>query len=248
MSDDSAYPPPYDVCGVWEDMNRRGYALTTDKALGLPVKFRENFEQTYFNDAVLRHDAGDWPVDRKRARDVIHYEWHDGRLELREFETITITDRAGFAGKREHARIRLLADPQARELVEAFLSMVPPARRKSVGTFGVNLFRTHTDVVTAPHRDNEEFIILYVLNRVGDGAETYLYDDDAGPGSGVAQQAARPALTKQLNPGDLVIFEDTRFRHGATPLQAPPGRTAMRDALVCSVDYESTYLAAAASA
>ena len=55
------------------------------------------------------------------------------------------------------------------------LQLVPPKRRQPDGTFGVNLFRTFTNVVTTPHRDNEEFVIIYVLDRVGEGAETYLY-------------------------------------------------------------------------
>ena len=47
----------------------------------------------------------------------------------------------------------------------------------------VNLFRTHTNVVTKPHQDKEEFIILYVLNRDGDGQECIsMTDDGLGPG------------------------------------------------------------------
>ena len=55
---------------------------------------------------------------------------------------------------------------------------MPPERRQPDGTFGVNLFRTFTKVVTKPHHDNEEFIIIYVLDRVGEGAETRLYQPD----------------------------------------------------------------------
>jgi hypothetical protein len=96
--------------------------------------------------------------------------------------------------------------------------------------------------VTRPHRDNEEFIILYVLDRVGDGAETYLYrpEDVAEDGRPIAE----PVLQQQLNPGDIIIFDDKRFRHGATPLVAPVGGQAQRDALVCTVDYPATYLEA----
>lgn len=226
--------------GVWESLISNGYALIDEKSIGLPQKFRENFGQTYFNDQVLRHDPGDWPIDRKRARDVVRYRWRDKQLELIEFDTITITDRAGIPGKREHARVRLLRDPQARELIRALLTLVPPSRRRPDGTFGLNLFRTYTNVVTNPHHDNEEFIITYVLNRIGDGAESYLYNPDDVLDDG--EVTAAPIMRRQLNPGELMIFEDSKFKHGATPLVPPAGEVAMRDALICTVDFEGTYL------
>ncbi len=240
MSEGSAWPT--DVCldGIWKSLATSGYVLTDDESIGLPEKFRENFGPAYFSDQTLRRDDGDWPRDRKRARDVVHYWWRDGELELAEYETITIAGRAGIAGKREHKRVRLLGDPQAAELVRALLSLVPPERRQAEGTFGVNLFRTFTNVVTAPHRDDEQFILVYVINRIGDGAQTYLYDPEDVTDSG--EPTADPVLTQQLNPGQLIIFEDKLYKHGATPLVPPPGESAMRDALVCTVDYPDTYL------
>jgi hypothetical protein len=224
---------------------RDGYAITDDESIGLPGGFRMDFLGAYFSDATLRHDEGDLPVDRQRARDVVRYRWHEGDLRLREYETITITDRAGIAGKRDHARVMLLHDPRAEELIRAFLNLVPPERRQVDGTFGVNLFRTFTDVVTKPHRDHEEFVILYVLSRTGEGAESYLYELEALSAEG--EPVAAPLLRHQLSPGEVLIFEDKRFKHGATPLIAPPGRRAMRDVLVCTVDYSATYLDAEAA-
>jgi hypothetical protein len=229
-----------DQSDLWSALDRDGYGVTNDRSIGLPEKFRQNFSQTYFNELTLRHDEGDWPIDRIRARDVIRYEWHDDLVILHEHDVITITDRADILGKREHARVELLADREAQDLIRTFLELVPPGRRHPHGTFGVNLFRTFTNVVTKPHHDNEEFIILYVLERVGDGAETYLYrpedvDDDG-------QVMAEPILRQQLNPGDIIVFEDKRFKHGATPLVNPVEGQMHRDALVCTVDYPSTYL------
>jgi hypothetical protein len=239
VSDESTRTPP-GLDDVWAALERQGYALTNDQAIGLPGKFRNNFRETYFNNFVLRHDAGDWPMDRKRARDVIRYQWRDGGLQVHEHETITITDRAGIAGKRDHSRITLLDDPQAEELIRTFLGFVPPDKRQVDGTFGVNLFRTFTRVVTKAHRDYEEFVILYVLNRIGGGAETYLYRP--GDVTEQGESTAEAVLRHQLNPGEIIIFDDKRFKHGATPLEAPPGGTAMRDVLVCTVDYPNTYL------
>jgi 2OG-Fe dioxygenase len=229
--------------GIWADLANRRYALTTDEAIGLPEKFRTNFEQAYFNDHRLRHDEGDWPVDRQRARDVIRYQWHGDHLQVEEHKTITITNRAGIPGKRDHSRVKLLGDPEGRKLVCALLELVPPDLREADGTFGVNLFRTFTNVVTTPHRDHERFVIIYVLNRIGGGAKTCLYrSGDIVDG----KRAAEPVLSYQLDPGEIIIFDDEFFVHETSPLKAMVGETAQRDVLVCTVDYWETYLAATA--
>lgn len=239
MTDDSAHG----LANAWAALADQGFALVDDHEIGLPVKFRDNFLQTYFNPTYLRHDPGDYPPDRERARDVIRYWWlEDGGLRTEEFDKITITDRADIAGERDHSRIMLLDDPQAAELVDVFLGLVPPSLRQPDGTFGVNLFRTFTDVVTKPHRDDERFVILYVLDRVGGGAVSYLYRSEDVPD--VGKPVAKPVLWQQLNPGQILIFDDERFFHGATDLEAPPDETARRDVVVCTVDYRKTYLAA----
>lgn len=244
MSDDPRRNAPAGLRKAWASLERKGYALTGDREIGLPGSFRAEFLQSYFDGpgSVMRHDPGDFPVDRKRARDVIRYYWRDGALDLREHETITITNRADIPGKRDHARVSLLGNARAKDLVSIFLELVPPRLRQPDGTFGVNLFRTYTDVVTKPHHDHEQFIILYLLDRIGDGAESYLYDPGDVTEDGVV--SAGPVLKQQLNPGDIMIFEDRRFKHGATPLEALPGQEVRRDVLICTVDYRETYLAA----
>jgi 2-oxoglutarate-Fe(II)-dependent dioxygenase family protein len=226
---------------IWDSLSEQGYALTSLSELGLAEKFGENFQSSYFVEGIIRHDDGDWPVDRLRARDVVYYEWDEnGDPSLEEYEQITITDRADIPGERNHSRIRLLADPQAREFIDALLRMVPPDRRDAQGTMGINLFRTFTNVVTKPHRDDERYIITCVLDRVGEGAETYLYlNGEEDPAHGEEEPAA---LRHQLDPGQVIIFDDELFRHGATPLVAPPGETARRDAVICTIDYRETYL------
>jgi 2OG-Fe dioxygenase len=228
---------------VWADLAAQGYALTSDRGIGLPEKCRQNLRDTYFNSWTLRHDEGDWPVDRERARDVIRYEWHDADLCLHPHDSITIADRAGIPGKREHSRVELLEDAQAVELIRAFLHLVPPGQRQLDGTFGVNLFRTFTNVVTKPHHDNEEFIVIYVIDRIGDGAETHLYYPEDVTDDG--QVTGSVVLQRQLNPGDIIIFKDESYKHDASPLIDPPGGSARRDALICTVDYRETYLAIA---
>lgn len=231
MSDDPNRKKPY-LDHVWAALADQGYALTSEDKIGLPEDFRGKFLQTYFTDERIRHDPGDWPVDRKRARDVVRYWWCGEGLRLEEHSTIALVDRAGIPGKREHSRARLLEDATAEHFVRAILNLVPPDRRRPTGTFGINLFRTFTDVVTRPHQDDEELIILYVLGRKGEGAETYLYDLPAE-----GEPIGDPVLKRQLNPGDIIIFDDARFMHGATPLKALPDGISMRDVLVCTVDH-----------
>ena len=241
MSHDSARHSAVGLEEVRANLLSQGYALTSDRAIGLPAGHREAFTQRYYNSRTLRHDPGDFPVDRERARDVIRYWWGGDTLKLESFDRITITDRAEIAGEREHSRVLLLKDPGAEQLISTLLGLVPRDRRQADGTFGVNLFRTYTNVVSKPHHDDEEFVILYILDRIGDGAETSLYrpEDVAADGRILAD----PILTQQLNPGDIFIFDDQAFKHGTTPLISSPGGNARRDALVCTVDQRTTYLA-----
>lgn len=240
MSDDSWRHVSGGIEAARAALARDGYALTSDRAIGLPDDFRKNFRRAYFNAQTLHHDEGDWPLDRLRARDVIRYQWCDNDLLLQRHDTITITDRADIPGKREHTRVELLKDPYAANLIRALLRLIPVERRQDDGTFGVNLFRTFTNVVTKPHHDDEEFIIIYVVDRVGDGAETHLYLPGDVAEDGTVTGA--PVLKHQLNPGDLIVFEDQKFKHDASPLIALADGSRQRDAVVCTVDYRGTYL------
>jgi hypothetical protein len=241
MPENSHLTQMSEMVRVHSEISERGYAITSEWDIGLPEKCGWDFREKYFNSGALRRDPGDFPVDRERARDVIKYTWHDDELTLEEYDTIVIRDRSGIKGDRLHKRIERLQDPIAQRLIETFIRMVPTDRRRSQGTFGINLFRTHTDVVTTPHQDEEEFIFLYVLDRDGDGAVSYLYENDGSGCRGVADDAT-PILWQQLNPGELMIFDDARFKHGATPLVPPATGRPKRDVLVCTIDYPSSYL------
>jgi hypothetical protein len=239
VSDDSVSSAPLDR--VWDDLTRQGYALTHEHEVGLQETFRDHFLQTYFIDSCIRSDPGDLPMDRKRARDVVRYWWRDEDLRLKEHDTISVTERADIPG-RHHSRVMLLEGPQAEQVIRTFMKLVPPSRRRHTGTFGVNLFRTFTDVVSKAHRTDEEFITLYVLDRQGEGAVAKLCRPDDVTSEG--QPIGQPILSHQLDPGEILIFDDKRFMHGATPLEALDSGIAMRDVLVCTLDYPSTYLSA----
>lgn len=210
-----------------------GFARVTDRRLGLPTDFRMKLSETYFNDEFLRSDVPDLPVDRKRARDVIYYEWDTPRLHLSEYKDILIKNRGDIPGERRHSRVVLLDNDYARAWITACLSLIPAQLRRDRGTFGVNLFRTYTNVVTRPHQDNEDFIIIYVLDKIGGGAKSYLYSSD---------NPEKRIFFGTLRPGEILIFKDSDFLHGATPLVPRANQSTQRDAMICTVDYPSTYL------
>lgn len=218
---------------VRESILVHGFARVTDRRLALPRDFREKLSETYFNDEVLRSNVPDLPVDRKRARDVVYYEWDAPQLHLSEHKDILIKDRGDIPGERQHSRVLLLENDYVRAWVTACLSLIPAQLRRGSGTFGVNLFRTYTNVVTRPHQDNEEFIIIYVLGKIGGGAKSYLYSSD---------NPEKRIFFRTVRPGEILIFRDRDFLHGATPLVPRANQSAQRDAMVCTVDYSSTYL------
>jgi hypothetical protein len=76
-------------------------------------------------------------------------------------------------------------------------------------------------------------VLIYVVDKVGDGAETTLHAVD---------DPDRIIHRVTLAPGDLIVFRDAAVLHNASPLVSPPGTVAHRDAVVCTVNYPNTYL------
>lgn len=212
-----------------DELSAKGFVVLNDRKLGMVEAFREKFHQTYFTDEHLRSYAHDMPADRLRARDVLRYDRVNGQIEISSHPDIAIEGRGEHEGKREFERTDLSGDPHFVDWVKAVLAVVPVAEQQDRGTFGVNLFRTRSKVVTRPHQDGEEFIIVYVVDKKCEGGETTLHD---GSDDVVFQGV--------LGPGDLIIFKDAQFLHSASELRAVDGE-AQRDALVCTVNYPDTY-------
>jgi hypothetical protein len=216
---------------AWSDLRTRGYTVVTDADLGMPAGFREHLAKEYFSPEVLEADIPEIHQDRDRARDVIRYDWTDGRIELAEHDTVELSDRSGFNGKRSHARVEVLRDAAMREWVSAVLSLVPEEQRQERGTFGLNLFRTRKKVVSGPHKDDEEFCVVYVVDKHGGGAQTQLHDP----------KTREVVKRVTLEPGDLIIFRDEMYLHNVTPLEPVDDDETRRDAVVCTVNYPTTY-------
>jgi 2-oxoglutarate-Fe(II)-dependent dioxygenase family protein len=225
-------PDARDLSPLWRDLSANGMISFRDIDVGIAPALRDHIENRYFASDFLRSDNPVVHRDRDRARDVIRYEWDGNRLATSEHDTIEITNRSGYAGSRTPARVELLADPAMSEWMTTALSLVPPIRRQRRGTFGVNLMRTRHDIVAGPHQDDEEYVFIYLVDKIGNGAVTTLHPVD---------DPSRTAYCAALNPGDFLIFRDDTFLHYVTPLTAGGGVQPRRDALVCTVDYPHTY-------
>lgn len=218
---------------AWKNIASAGYFIGDDRLLGMPEGFRKRLHGRYFTEGVLKRYPDDIPADRERARDVIRYEWATrDRITLASHHVVSIGDRHGRRGPQHISRVELVHDNEFAAWAAGILALVPPGRRLTRGTFGVNLFRTRTQVVTGPHQDHEQFIVVYVLDKIGTGAETSLHD---------VHDVHKVAERTTLRPGEFVIFDDTRFKHSASRLIAPPGGQARRDVLVCTVNFADTY-------
>ena len=212
---------------IWEELSLVGYANCTDEDLGMDPGLRDHIVDRYYNDTLRSAlpRVRDVPTDRDRVRDVIRYTWAGPVLGLAEHDTTALVDRGGQPGIRQYHRIMALDDAMLRGWIGTLISLVPPDHRRASGAFGLNLMRARTLVVTEPHRDDEDFVITYILARVGQGAESQLFDPET----------KEIVSAVQLEPGQLLIFDDNRFLHGVTPLVPLPGSLARRDALICTI-------------
>jgi hypothetical protein len=75
-------------------------------------------------------------------------------------------------------------------------------------------------------------VVVYIVDKHGGGAETTLHhvEDDT-----------EILYRTTLEPGDFLIFRDAAFLHSVSPLTTVDSKPAYRDALVCTVNYDSTY-------
>jgi hypothetical protein len=220
------------LCAAWEGIRRKGYAVVRDIDLGLAASLHGHISTQYFSEGALEADHVEVHKDRDRSRDVLRYEWHADDVVLSEHDTVTIENRSGYVGVRSHKRVELLADTAMAEWARAVLPLVPPPYRHPAGTFGVNFFRTRTAVVSGPHRDGEEFCLVYVVAKLGAGATTLLHPAD---------NPDFVELQYTLTPGEMLFFSDERYLHDVTPLRSVGNQPCHRDAIVCTVDYPDTY-------
>jgi PAS domain S-box-containing protein len=194
---------------------QNGYALLSENDLHGLGQMRLQMA-TYFTKNRLKRPGNEFPADRERARDVILYEWQDSLACVKLTENDNVTIRRPGGNRDEYSRVWILENSIGCRFAATILSLIPPCWRQRNGTLGINLLRTFTDIVTEPHQERfGQFAGIWVISKTGNGAETYLYDYFT-PG--------RLVFKHVLQPGELIIFNDEIFLHGATPLSPINGQ------------------------
>lgn len=219
------------IARAHSNLIRHGYAVVSESDIEGFAEIRMQMAP-YFSNNILKKPENDTPSDRKRARDVIRYEWDSSFDSVLLAENDNIIIRRPNGDRDEYSRVWLLENPSGYRFAVTVLSLIPECWRHRSGTLGVNLLRTFTNVVTKPHQEHfGQFAGIWVINKAGDGAETYLYDLFT-PG--------RLVLKQVLTPGELVIFNDELFLHGTTPLKPVNGQ-AQRDAVNFAIHFSGLY-------
>jgi hypothetical protein len=204
---------------AWDELRRQQFTIVTEDELGVPGVRREILRRVY-TPAVMEPvpDLAGPVKDRYRIKDMAHYTRGAGEyVSLRETSQDRFARLGTGAGVRSCPRFRWLDVPGAAPLTQALLNTVPPEQRHPAGVFGVHAVRSFTHVVDGPHQDLFEWGMAYVLDMKGSGARSYLY----------RLPDREQVLDHQLQPGEILLFLDACFLHGATALE-----DGCRDALI----------------
>jgi len=147
---------------------------------------------------------------KMHARDVIGYGTDAGVW--RECDSIA------HGGVNDFSRFELADGPPCTRLLPGgVLGMVPPQLRKRSGRMSADYFRYSPGTASAAHQDGfGDLVVIWTLDRNGDGAESFLLGPDG-----------RDVMRGPLAAGSVLVFRDELFLHGVTPL-----KSGHRDALI----------------
>ncbi len=175
-------------------------------------------------------EADLFAIHRTRRRARAKFDFHvaeSGDVYFCESAGVTIFDKTGFHGPREHKRVHALRASGVAELCLSVLSLSLGRRAYRCGYVALDIFRTVDDVVYGFHRDGEHFVGIYCVRRFCNGAQTQLARD--GAGTDIVFDAV-------LHEGDLLFFDDAQVFHHTTPLLADPdGAPTQRDVVIFSL-------------
>lgn len=206
---------------IRQDLRTRFFTVFSEDVMGLRGLRLDILDRCYPEDVLAPVPDARGPVkDRYRAKDFCVYRRFGDKIEL----TPAKPDLMQLGDGRDARPVAHVSfcTPYA-GLIEALLHLIPPEAQHPQGTWGVHTFRSFSNVVNSPHQDGFEYGGVYCLDLVGGGANSYLIPIAGGP---------RP-LEHQLQPGEILLFKDSKFLHGATPLE---GNEPRRDALVLQFD------------
>lgn len=186
---------------VHADLLRVGWSVSSARMLGLPDE-RDVTEA--LSPALTPDPRG---PGKLHARDVIAYDRTSG--------VVSECGSAAHGDTDDFSRFWLeLHNPG---IAGKILALVPPHLRRPSGRMSADYFRYSPGTGSDAHQDGfGDLVVIWVLARSGDGAESFLTTLDG-----------RDVMRTPVAAGSVLIFRDEMFLHGVTPL-----RDGHRDALI----------------
>lgn len=240
---------------IQDQLRRENYVVLRDQDLGFGLEFRNHLLTHYFNTDIVRKHKDDVPHDRERARDVARvaflpqpglYVTNDDAilpvpaglyLSRHPHTDVGLRRKSNISHRPEYSRVESLQDLSLTRFLAALNNLVPPEDHPPTTTMGVNFFRTYTDVVATPHQDEENYIFVYVVDKVGYGARTRLYRRYYQ----TEGFKSTPHTSVILEPGMMIVFKDSDFQHFTSQLFPLPTGQVRRDVMVCTLNYASSH-------
>lgn len=180
-----------------ECLARQGWCLTTAAELGWP----EPAEVL----AALSPALADDPrgPGKQHARDVIRFDY----WKPAEADSIAFTTADGTVFD-DYSRFRLLDHRFGPYVASTLLDLLQPVE-VGYGEVTADLFRYSAGAGSTAHRDGfGEYVVIWVLDRAGDGGESFLLQED------------RTVFDQALEPGEVLVFRDELFLHGVKPMSS----------------------------
>jgi len=192
-----------EVQTVRTKLSTAGWALTTGSRLGLS---RENVGEIWRQKAAQDPRA----ATKRHARDVISYQRTAGDVLTAEEDSIAFTTEQGEVID-DFSRVWSLNGWWGRRVASLFLRMVPPSEAWEAGYASADYFMYSPGTEVGPHQDKfGRYVMIWCTERSGD-VEGGVSTLDGPHGS----YLRTPLITDQI-----LIFNDERFLHGFTRLEA----------------------------
>lgn len=198
------------VTEVHLNLSKAGWAMTTGDQLGMS---RDRIAP-FWRQAAEQDPRG---PQKRHSRDVISYQRTGSDILTAEEPSIAHTTEAGQVVD-DFARYWMLSGWWGRRVASTFLRLVPPSDAWGAGYASADYFVYSPGVVVGPHQDKfGRYVMIWCTAR----------SEDAEGGVSTLQGPRGEVLRAWLKPDDILIFDDSKFVHGMTELEA-----GIREALI----------------
>lgn len=193
------------------NLTKNGYVLLNEMEIGLDAEVRSKITNKYFSN--LEKDNPEVHSNRLRSREVLLFNRANDQFSFKQSDSIELVNR-NYEGVRTYKRVNLLDDFDFSFLFKSLINICEPHKNIN-GSMGINLFRTYKVVTETRHRDFEDYVIIYCINKTGNGAFTQLTKDAVGK---------EIIFEASLKAGEILVFKDEPFYHYTTPLESDEPR------------------------